>query len=129
MLTHSDLEEFAAIDFDAAVGERIMAAEVATGLHDGKHWAFEGKTPASRARYALHSGPGFLFSDAEIMQNLTSEMTSPNKTERKSLDDILRNQARRLTQRVLTDQHHLEEIGREVKAIKRIVRKHAKRHR
>ena len=60
---------------------------------------------------------------------LTREMTSPNKTERKSLDDILRDQARRLTQRVLTDQRHLEEIGRKVKAIKMIVRKHAKRHR
>jgi hypothetical protein len=34
-----------------------------------------------------------------------------------------------LTQRVLTDQRHLEKIGREVKGIKRIASKHAKRHR
>jgi hypothetical protein len=77
----------------------------------------------------LHSPPGFLFSNAEIMQNLTREMTSPNKPERKSLDDILRDRARRLTQRVPTDQRHLKEIGREVKGIKRIASKHAKRHR
>jgi hypothetical protein len=44
---------------------------------------------------------GSLFSDAEIVPKLTREMTSPNKTERKSLDDILRDQGRRLTQRVL----------------------------
>jgi len=56
-------------------------------------------------------------------------MTSPNKTQGKSVDYTLRDQARRLTQRVLKDQRHLEEIGREVKGIKRIVRKHAKRHR
>jgi len=59
----------------------------------------------------------FLFPDAEIMQNLAREMTSPNKTERKSFDDIVRDRARRLTQRVLTDQRHLEKIGREVNGI------------
>ena len=63
------------------------------------------------------------------MQNLTREMTSPNKPERKSLDDILRDRVRRLAQRVPTDQRHLKEIGREVKGIKRIASKHAKRHR
>ena len=63
------------------------------------------------------------------MQNLTREMTTPNKTERTNLDDILRDQARHLTQRALKDQRHLEAIGREVKRIKGIARKHAKRHR
>jgi len=81
------------------------------------------------SRYTLHSASGFLFSDPEIMQNLTREMTSPNKTERKSLDDILSGRGRRFTQRVLTNQRHLQEIGREVKGIKRIAAKHAKRHR
>jgi hypothetical protein len=56
-------------------------------------------------------------------------MAKPNKTQRKGVDDILRDRARGLTQRVLKDQRHLEEIGREVKAIKMIARKHAKRHR
>ena len=69
------------------------------------------------------------FPDAEVTQNLTREMTNPTKTQRKSIDDILRDRASRLTQRVLTDQRHLEKIGREVKGIKRIASKHAKRHR
>ena len=56
-------------------------------------------------------------------------MTSPNKTQDKSVDDILQDRAHGLTQRVLKDQRHLEAIGREVKGIKRIVRKHVKRHR
>jgi len=56
-------------------------------------------------------------------------MSNPNKTQRKSGDDILRDRSRRLTHRVITDQCHLKEIGREVNAIKRIARKHAKRHR
>jgi len=56
-------------------------------------------------------------------------MASPNKTQGKTVDDILHDRARRLTRRVLTDQRHLEEIGREVKGIKRIFRKHVKRHR
>jgi hypothetical protein len=56
-------------------------------------------------------------------------MAKRNKTQRKGVDDILRDRARGLTQRVLKDQRHLEEIGREVKAIKMIARKHAKRHR
>jgi len=56
-------------------------------------------------------------------------MAKPNKTQRKGVDDILRDRARGSTQRVLKDQRHLEEIGREVQAIKMIARKHAKRHR
>jgi hypothetical protein len=56
-------------------------------------------------------------------------MTSPDKTQGKSLDDILRDRARHLTKRVPTDQRYLEKIGREVKGIKRIASKHAKRHR
>jgi len=59
----------------------------------------------------------FLFSRREIMQNLIREMASPNKTERKSLNDILRDRARPLTQRV-ADQRHLEEIARKVKGIR-----------
>ena len=45
----ADLDEF------GAVADPILrAAEVAIGLHDGKHFAFEGKTPASRAlRYEM----------------------------------------------------------------------------
>jgi len=45
----ADLDEF------GAVADPILrAAEVATGLHDGKHFAFEGRTPASRAlRYEI----------------------------------------------------------------------------
>jgi hypothetical protein len=45
-------------------------------------------------------------------------MAKPNKTQRKGVDDILRDRARGSTQRVLKDQRHLEEIGREVQAIK-----------
>jgi len=56
-------------------------------------------------------------------------MAKPNKTQRKGVDDILRDRARGSTQRVLKDQRHVEEIGREVQAIKMIARKHAKRHR
>jgi len=56
-------------------------------------------------------------------------MAKPNKSERKGVAEILRDRARDLTQRVLKDQRHLEQIGREVKAIKMIARKHAKRHR
>jgi len=49
MIAPADIDEF-----DAAFGERMMAAEVATGLHDGKHFAFEGRIPASRAlRYEM----------------------------------------------------------------------------
>jgi hypothetical protein len=36
MIAPADIDEF-----DAAVGERIMAAERATCLHDGKYWALE----------------------------------------------------------------------------------------
>ena len=60
---------------------------------------------------------------------LGSQMPNSNKTQRKGIDDTLRDRARRLTQRVEKDQRHLDEIGREVKAIKMIARKHAKRHR
>jgi len=56
-------------------------------------------------------------------------MPNPNKTHRKSFDDILRDRARHLTRRGVTDQRYLEAIGREVKGIKRIVQKHVKRHR
>jgi hypothetical protein len=56
-------------------------------------------------------------------------MTSPEKTQGKSVDDILQDRAHRSTQRILTDQRHLQAIERDVKGIKRIVRKHAKRHR
>jgi len=56
-------------------------------------------------------------------------MTNPNKTRAEKVADILRDRARRLTQRVVKDQRHLEEIGREIKAIKMMARKHAKRHR
>jgi DNA topoisomerase VI subunit B len=54
-------------------------------------------------------------------------MTNPNKTRAEKVDDILRDRARRLTQRVVKDQRHLEEIGREIKAIKMIARKHCNR--
>jgi len=56
-------------------------------------------------------------------------MASPNQTRDKSVDETLRERASRLTQRVLKDQRHLKQIGQEVKAIKRIALKHAKRHR
>ena len=45
----ADLDEF------GAVADPILrAAEKVIGLHDGKHWAFEGRKPASRAlRYEI----------------------------------------------------------------------------
>jgi hypothetical protein len=61
--------------------------------------------------------------------NTVSRMPNANETQRENVDDVLRKRERRSTQRVLTDQRHLEKIGREVKGIKRTVRKHAKRHR
>ena len=49
MIAPADIDQF-----DVPLIDRIMAAEITTGLHDGKHWAFEGRTPASRAlRYEL----------------------------------------------------------------------------
>jgi hypothetical protein len=65
----------------------------------------------------------------ENRAKLDSRMTNPNKSVGKNIDDILRDRARRLTRRVITDQHHLKQIEWEVKGIKRIVRKHVKRHR
>jgi|SRR6516165_1255398 hypothetical protein len=70
-----------------------------------------------------------LFPEAEVMQSFNSRMIDPTKTQHKSIDDIRRDRARRLTQRVLRHQRHLQEIGREVKGIKRIAAKHVKRHR
>jgi len=49
MIAPADFDQF-----DIPFIDRIMAAEVATGLHDGKHFAFEGRSPASRAlRYEI----------------------------------------------------------------------------
>lgn len=49
MLMHADVHEC------GAVADAILtAAEKATGLHDGKFFAFEGRKPASRAlRYEI----------------------------------------------------------------------------
>jgi hypothetical protein len=71
----------------------------------------------------------FLFSRSGNHAKLYSRMTDSKKTRDESIDAALRNRAQRLKQRVLREQHHLEEIGREVNAIKMIARKHAKRHR
>jgi len=49
MLMRADVDEF------GAVADPILrAAEKAIGLHDGKYWAYEGRTPSSRAlRYEI----------------------------------------------------------------------------